>query len=286
MTGFISRFFSRCGGTWHAGRRGKAFSLFLFLFRSPDLLEPPVAAAADAVELVARRVSQVEVLVVILGRIELGCRDDFGHDGLFETALQGRLGFLREAFLCFLVVENGRPILIPEVAKLAVGRERVDIVPEDVEEFFVADFFRIVGHLHRFGVAGGAGDDFVVSRVLFRAAGEARDGRNDAVHLVEEQFHGPETAAGKNGLGSLRSLAVPLSRISYPCQGEKDYTQRLYQRRALHKSPSFFQYTLTALRTKQGPPARTGRPRQQGLSVPDQELPSRKAQRERWVGSG
>src|SRR5713226_4892643 len=113
------------------------------------------------------------------------------------------------------MIEDRRAILAPRVAELRVGRERIDIVPEGIEQFFVADSFRIVGNLNRFGVAGGARADFLVGRVLFGAAGVAGGGRNDALDLVEETFHGPETAAGKSGLGGLRPLAIPISRVGY-----------------------------------------------------------------------
>ena len=88
------------------------------LLPSPDLFEPSLAATGSAVELVAHRVSQVEVLVIILGRIELGCRDDFGHDGLFEAALQGLLGFFRQPLLRLILIEDGGAILAAEVAEL------------------------------------------------------------------------------------------------------------------------------------------------------------------------
>lgn len=146
--------------------------------------------------------------MIFLGGIELRGGDDLGHDGLFEAPLQSLLGFFRELLLGFIMIEDGGAILVSEVAELPVGRERIDVVPEGVEQFLVADFLRILGYPHGLGVAGAAGNDLVVGRVLFRAAGEARHSREYAFHFVEKQLHRPETSADKSRLGGLRAAAA------------------------------------------------------------------------------
>ena len=51
---------------------------------APQLIEPPVTSAGGTVEFVADRVLLVIVLVVFLGREELGGLHDLGYDWLFE----------------------------------------------------------------------------------------------------------------------------------------------------------------------------------------------------------
>src|SRR3954469_5575659 len=61
--------------------------------RAPELLQAGVAAAAEAVTLVANGALFVEVLVILLGGIERGRRDDLRHDLPFETWLLLELAF-------------------------------------------------------------------------------------------------------------------------------------------------------------------------------------------------
>src|SRR6266568_2992025 len=49
---------------------------------TPQLLQPGVAPAAGAVELVAHRILDVEILVIVLGRPERSGRDDGSDDGV------------------------------------------------------------------------------------------------------------------------------------------------------------------------------------------------------------
>ena len=93
-------------------------------------------------------------------------------------------------------------------------------MPEGVEQFLVADFLWILGYPHGLGVAGAAGNDLFVGRVLFRAAGEAGHGGDHAFDLIEEALHGPETAAGKNRLGGLRAAAA-LRRCGHRIEGQR-----------------------------------------------------------------
>src|SRR5438445_11165115 len=93
----------------------RATRLFFF---PPELLEALGPAAVVLVQPVADRVLLVEVLVVLLGRIELRGGHDLGDDRPFERLglHQRLLRFLGEPLLRRVVVEDGRTILVPSVA--------------------------------------------------------------------------------------------------------------------------------------------------------------------------
>src|SRR6266540_5047330 len=99
------------------------------------------------------------------------------------------------------MIKDGGAILAAGVTELRIGGERIDVAPEHIEQFFVADFRRIIGDLYRFGVAGGAAAHFFVSRILFCAADIAGNRGDRAFKLVVRWFHTPKTAAGKRGYG-------------------------------------------------------------------------------------
>src|SRR3954471_24370233 len=101
------------------------------LLLPPQLLEPRVAAAAPAVIGVFGRVLEVVVLVVVLGDPEVRGRLDRDHDRLLEAAGggEGRLWGLGEAPLLLVMDEDHRPVGLAFVAELALGIERVDVLP-------------------------------------------------------------------------------------------------------------------------------------------------------------
>ena len=161
--------------------------------RSPRLSASPlpraasrrVAAAAGPVVVVAHRILLVVVLVVFLGRPELGRRDDRRDDRLLERLrlLERRLRRLGGCRCSSLCTKIAGAVLRADVAELAVLHRRIDVVPEDVEQLLVADLLRVVDDLHRLGVAGAAGRDLLVGRVLrlaARVAGRRRDARLEA----------------------------------------------------------------------------------------------------------
>src|SRR5690606_9091578 len=90
--------------------------------RAPDFFQARVAAAAEAVELVADRILLVVVLVVILGRVEHGRRDDLGRNRPVEAA--GRLPLLlaRLGQAALLVVdrEDRAAVLRAGIAELPI----------------------------------------------------------------------------------------------------------------------------------------------------------------------
>src|SRR5487761_66821 len=99
------------------------------------------------------------------------------------------------------------------VRSLAIEGRWVVHVPEGVQELVIGDLGRVVGHLHRFGVAGPAAADLLVRRVVASATGVPGDGIDDAGHLVEKVLDTPEAAACE---GSFFHL-IPSIRRTYDC---------------------------------------------------------------------
>src|SRR5258708_1824920 len=94
--------------------------------RRPTLLpRPAFTAAGPAIIGVTHRVLPVVVLVLGLGRIERGCRQDLGHDGshkfagLLECCLRG----FRQGAVLIVGDEDGRAVLPSLVAELSVRIE-------------------------------------------------------------------------------------------------------------------------------------------------------------------
>src|SRR6185295_13846882 len=96
---------------------------YLLPQRSPQRVEPRVAAAAGDVELVLQRVLLVVVLVVVLRRVERARLGDRREERLLEglLLLPLRLGSFGELLLLVRVVEDLRPVLRAGIAELAVG---------------------------------------------------------------------------------------------------------------------------------------------------------------------
>src|SRR3989442_2001190 len=107
----------------------------LFFF-PPELLEPLGPAAVELVEPVPDRVLLVEVLVVLLGGIELRGRHDLGDDQPLERLglHQRPLRFLGKPLLRLVGGENGRAGLEPLGTEFPVPRGGINVVPEDLPE--------------------------------------------------------------------------------------------------------------------------------------------------------
>src|SRR6266542_4683227 len=168
----------------------------------PNLLEPLIASAVEAIEVIPDGVLLVVILVVLLCAPERRRGKDVGGDA--EAFLQRRLRRLREAFLLGVVVEDRRAVLRAVVAELTAVVGRVDVVPEGVEELRVRHLARVVDHLDRLAVPDPAARHLLVRRVRLRPAGVARRRRDHARQLVERPLHAPEAAAGKGGHGARR----------------------------------------------------------------------------------
>src|SRR4051812_5692710 len=97
--------------------------------------------------------------MIVLSFVERARIHDLCLDRLVEAA--GSLNrFLRRlggAALFSTVDEDRGPVLVATVAELPVFRERVDVVPENLQQLLVADLRRIIDNLDRFRVAGAAG---------------------------------------------------------------------------------------------------------------------------------
>ena len=71
------------------------FNKLLVPRRAPDFLEPRIPAASGPIILVANRILQVVVLMIVLGRVERRCLDDFRDDLAFERLGLGEGGLRR-----------------------------------------------------------------------------------------------------------------------------------------------------------------------------------------------
>src|SRR5438105_9042327 len=141
----------------------------------PKLPQPPVPPAAGAVLVVARGVLLVEVLMILLRRVELARGHDLRRDGCAQlAALLERLPRrLRQPPLVLVPVEDRRAVLASPVAELPARRHRVDVVPEHLEKPSVAHFAGIVHDPDSLRVPGPARRHLLVRRVLRLAASEA-----------------------------------------------------------------------------------------------------------------
>src|SRR5262245_22965262 len=182
-------------------RRSIMALILLALLLAPQLLEPRVASAIEAVELIADRILLVVVLVILLRLVERSRRHDLGLDRLLEALGDLSLRRLRQHPLLLAVIEDRAAVLVAVVAELAILRQRIDVVPEHVEQLLVAHLDRVVDDLDRLGMSGAAVRDLLVAGIGDAAAGIARGGADHAFDLVEVGFHAPEAAAGKSRLG-------------------------------------------------------------------------------------
>src|SRR5437879_1083637 len=115
---------------------------------APELPQPRIAAAADAVDAIRGGVRLVVVLMVVLAAPEGGQRDDLRHHP-FETArLRERvLRRLRRALLNLVGVEDDRAVLRSVIAELPGAVRGIDVAPIRVEELVVRDLLGVVDDL-------------------------------------------------------------------------------------------------------------------------------------------
>ena len=153
---------------------------------------------------VAVRILQMELMMVVFGRIKNGQRDDLGDHRAGETTglFEGRPGLFGQTFLVFIVIEDGRAILGAPIDELTAGVGGVDHPPKAIQQGFVTDALRIVEHLHGLGMSGLAGTDIRVSGMGLGAAGITGYNRHDTGYASEIGFGTPEASPGKcGGLG-------------------------------------------------------------------------------------
>jgi hypothetical protein len=96
-------------------------------------------------------------------------------------------------------IEDRRPVLRADVGLLPVELRRIVGDREvHLQQRRVADLLRVVGDLHRFGMAGHAGADQLVASRFLRAAGVAGHRLDHAFDALEDALHAPEAAAGEH----------------------------------------------------------------------------------------
>ena len=173
---------------------------------TPQGLDATVATAIPPVEVIAHGILCVIILMVVLGRIKRTRIKDRRGDALAERLLRRRFRGFRNAPLLLTADVNGRRIGFTPVAELPACIGWVDRVPEGGHQIAEGHFARIVGDLNHFAMAGAAGCNLPVGRILDMPAAVARDGGDDAGDLVEVGFNAPEAAAGENDGFSLRLL--------------------------------------------------------------------------------
>jgi hypothetical protein len=133
-------------------------------------------------------------LVVRFGCVELGGGYDFGCNWFVETLLGFGFAGFSLLPLCFVEVEDSG------AEAILIFGGRVMLVPEFIQELFVADDVRVKVDLDRFGVVA----DIVVGGVGTRAASVANLSMDDAVEFSKFIFRLPEVAEGKeSGLSCL-----------------------------------------------------------------------------------
>src|SRR5262249_5531217 len=152
---------------------------------APQLLEPRVAATIEAIKFIANGILQVVVLMVFLGFVERPGRHDLGCNRLLEALLDNRLRGFRLRTLLLAAIKDRAAVLVAVVAELPILRQRIDIVPEHVEQPAIAHLRRIVHDLHRLGMAGTAMRDLLIGRIGRMTTGIARGRADHALDLVK-----------------------------------------------------------------------------------------------------
>src|SRR5262249_13463148 len=122
--------------------------------RTPQLRQALVAATVPSIVLVTHRILLVVFLMILLGGIELRGGDDLGYNRTIKPfrRIETLLRRFRRLALGFVVVEDRGTILVAMVAKLGVGSDRIDVVPEDVQQLLIADLGGVVDDLHGLGM--------------------------------------------------------------------------------------------------------------------------------------
>src|SRR6185369_15459901 len=148
-------------------------------------------------------------LVVLLGPVERGRGGDLRDDLPLARLLLCITGCDRGFLLAGVMVEDRRAVLAAEIQALAVAGGRIVDLPENLQQFRVADLGRVEPHLDRLGVAGAVPADLSVAGVGDVAAGVADGGLQYPVDLAEGRLDPPEASGGEcRALGSVRSVSL------------------------------------------------------------------------------
>src|SRR3569623_415731 len=98
------------------------------------------------------------------------------------------------------MIEDGRTVLRAPIGALAVQRGWIVVIPENIEQFAVADAFRIKRDFHHFGVAGRVGTHLFIGGVLHLAARITDPRRTHAGQTAKCLLDAPETASVESSL--------------------------------------------------------------------------------------
>jgi len=112
--------------------------------------------------------------VITLGLVEGAGGNNLDDDRLLETLLDVLLRRFGGLPLRFVANEDRGAILIADVAELTMRVQRIDVLPEVIEQLLVADLRRIEHDLHGFRVARSAVRHLLVGRILDVPAGVTR----------------------------------------------------------------------------------------------------------------
>ena len=96
--------------------------------------------------------------MVFLGRIKIGNGFYLGNNGFVPDFCFGEFVFVKFSclFLLLAMIKDNRAVLGSHIGALAVKRGGVVGFPKYFQEFFVTDYFWVVGELDDLGVVGGA----------------------------------------------------------------------------------------------------------------------------------
>ncbi len=182
--------------------------LFGIGWAGPVLLNKVLASGSFTVTFIMERVLFMISLVIFLSCIEWGRRKNLRGDRFIKPAAlcQRKLRLFRFGPLVFIMIKNGCPVGVAPVMELSPCIGRVNLLPEQLQQFLVRKHGRIKCNLHSLIVAGLIGTDLLISRILRMSSGISRDDPMDPREFFKRRHHTPETASGKGSEFQASSL--------------------------------------------------------------------------------
>src|SRR4029077_14486506 len=107
--------------------------------------------------------------------------------------LDGLFGGLRRVFRFVGLKENGGAILAAMVAELCVWCERIDVMPEGIQQLLVTYFGWIIDHFDRFRMPCSSSGHLFIARIGDPTPHISRGRRHHSLNLLEGFFHAPKT---------------------------------------------------------------------------------------------
>src|SRR5262249_1713938 len=101
---------------------------------APQLLEAAVASPIEPGEFISNRILKVVILLMLFGLVERTSRHNRRLDRLLEALLNRRLRGFRQRPLLVAMIEDRAAVLVAVIAELPILRQRIDVVPEHVEQ--------------------------------------------------------------------------------------------------------------------------------------------------------